>query len=45
MGLLISPNRHLNAQLYWGYRLHRVTTPNDDAQDLGIYFKVSYEAF
>ncbi len=45
VGLLISPNRRLNAQLYWGHRFHRVATSGNDPQDLGIYFKVSYEAF
>jgi hemolysin activation/secretion protein len=45
MGLLYSPNRHLNAQFYWGYRLQNVPNPHDNAQDLGIHFKLTFEAF
>ncbi|MGA2140413.1 MAG: ShlB/FhaC/HecB family hemolysin secretion/activation protein, partial [Verrucomicrobiia bacterium] len=45
IGLLFSPNRHLNAQLYWGARLVHVPNPNDNLQDLGINFKVTFEAF
>jgi hemolysin activation/secretion protein len=45
VGLLYNPNRHLNAQLYWGARLVRVNHPNDNIQDLGITFKVTFEAF
>jgi hemolysin activation/secretion protein len=45
VGVLISPNKHLNAQLYWGYAFRKIANPNDDLQDVGINFKVSYEAF
>jgi hemolysin activation/secretion protein len=45
VGVLISPNEHLNAQLYWGHAFRKIANPNDDLQDLGITFKVSYEAF
>jgi len=46
MGLLISPNRHINAQLYWGYRLRHIQTPSEkNAQDLGLHFKVNLEVF
>ena len=45
VGVLFSPNEHLNAQLYWGYAFRKIANPNDDLQDLGITFKVSYEAF
>ncbi len=45
IGLLFNPNRHLNAQLYWGARLVHVPNPNDNLQDLGIHFKVTFEAF
>ncbi len=45
VGLLYTPNRHLNAQLYWGYRLVHVPNPDDNLQDLGITFKVTFEAF
>jgi hemolysin activation/secretion protein len=46
LGLLIAPNKHFNAQLYWGYRLHHVDTPDDeDPQDLGLHFRVNFEVF
>ena len=45
LGLLYNPNRHLNAQLYWGGRIVHVPNPHDDLQDVGIHFKVTFEAF
>ena len=45
IGLLINPNRHLSAQLYWGYRFTHVPNPQDNAQDLGLHFKVTFETF
>jgi len=45
IGVLVTPNRHLNAQLYWGHAFRKIANPNDDLQDIGITFKVSYEAF
>jgi hemolysin activation/secretion protein len=45
-GLLVSPNKHVSAQLYWGYRLHHVTVPDGSgAQGLGLSFKINIEAF
>lgn len=45
VGILITPNQHLNAQLYWGYAFRKIANPNDDPQDIGITFKVSCVAF
>jgi hemolysin activation/secretion protein len=45
IGVLITPNSQLNAQLYWGYAFRKFSNPDDDVQDLGITFKVSYQAF
>jgi hemolysin activation/secretion protein len=45
VGLLVTPNRHVNAQLYWGHGFQRIKTPDNDLQDLGLYFKVNCEAF
>lgn len=46
VGILISPNKHINAQLYWGYRLRHIPTPVDEnAQDLGLHFRVNFEVF
>src|SRR5205823_499988 len=45
VGLLVNPNRHFDARLYWGYRFEHVRTEGNDIQDLGIHFKVSFAAF
>lgn len=45
VGILITPNKHINAQLYWGYRLRHLRTPQNDAQDLGLHFRVNIAAF
>jgi hemolysin activation/secretion protein len=44
-GLLFTPNRHVNAQLYWGYAFKNIKTPDNDLQDLGLTFKVTIDAF
>jgi len=45
-GLLLAPNKHFSAELYWGYRLRHVDIPDDaGAQGLGISFKINIEAF
>jgi hemolysin activation/secretion protein len=42
LGLVLQPNRHIHAQLFWGYRLRHVPTPADkDPQDLGLHFVVN----
>ncbi len=46
LGLLITPNRHLNAQLYWGHPWRHVEISGErDAQDLGLHFRVNIDAF
>ena len=45
IGLLITPNKHCAAQLYWGHPFQRIKTGNDDPQDLGLHFRVNIEAF
>ena len=45
LGLLIKTNKHVDAQLYWGYRLHDVDNPHDNAQDLGLHFQVIVSMF
>jgi hemolysin activation/secretion protein len=44
LGVLVSPNEHLHAQLYWGYRFREITSPGNTLQDSGIYFQVNFEA-
>lgn len=46
VGLLLTPNRHFSAELYWGHRLRHVDEPpDDDPQDLGLHFKINLAAF
>ncbi|HUJ11127.1 MAG TPA: ShlB/FhaC/HecB family hemolysin secretion/activation protein [Verrucomicrobiae bacterium] len=45
IGILLNPNKHLSAQLYWGYRFTHVPNPHNNAQDLGLHFKVIFQAF
>jgi hemolysin activation/secretion protein len=45
-GLLVSPNKHVSLEFYWGYRLRHVEVPdNSGAQGLGISFRVNIQAF
>jgi hemolysin activation/secretion protein len=41
IGLLYTDNR-LNAQLYYGHALKRINTPNNDLQDKGIHFGLTF---
>jgi hemolysin activation/secretion protein len=46
VGLLLAPNKYVNAQLYWGYRLRHIPMPPDkNAQDLGLHFQVNFNLF
>ena len=46
VGLLVAPERHVSAQLYWGYRLRHVDVPEDaGGQGLGLAFKINIQAF
>ena len=46
VGLIFDPNRHVHAQLYWGYGFNRDLVPNgNNLQDYGIHFFVSVNAF
>jgi hemolysin activation/secretion protein len=45
-GLVYTPNRHVNAQVYYGYAIDRdINTESDDLQDAGIHFNVLLLAF
>jgi hemolysin activation/secretion protein len=45
-GILFTPNKHLSAEVYWGYRLRDVEIPDDAGlQDLGLGFRVNLMAF
>ena len=45
IGLLLTPNKHMNAQLYWGHPFANLNDGHNDPQDLGLHFKVSVETF
>jgi hemolysin activation/secretion protein len=45
IGLLLNPCRNANAVLYWGYAFKDFKTPENDPQDLGLHFRVTFEAF
>jgi hemolysin activation/secretion protein len=46
VGLQYTPNRHVNAQLYYGYALNRdINDESDDLQDAGIHFNLLVLAF
>jgi len=46
LGILFTPNKHLSAEVYWGYRLRHVEIPDDAGlQDLGLGFRVNLMAF
>lgn len=46
IGLLATPCRHVAAELYWGHPLRHIEVPDDDnAQDLGLHFRVNIAAF
>lgn len=45
-GLVFAPNKHISAQLYWGYRLRHLEMPHDaGAQGLGLSFRINVQAF
>lgn len=45
-GLVFAPNKHISAQLYWGYRLRHIDMPKDaGAQGLGLSFRINVQAF
>jgi hemolysin activation/secretion protein len=46
IGIIINPNKHVFAELFWGHQLHALPTPPDkDAQDLGLSFLVNVQVF
>jgi hemolysin activation/secretion protein len=46
LGMLFSPNKHVAAEVYWGYRLRHVETPDDAGlQAHGVGFRVKLMAF
>ncbi len=46
-GLIFTPSKYVNAQLYWGYALNRTNVVQDgkNLQDYGLHFSISINAF
>ena len=45
VGLLLNLDKTLNAHFYWGYPFRDFDDPEDDIQDLGIHFRITWFAF
>ena len=46
LGLMFDPNRHVHAQIYWGYAFNRDLVPSgNNLQNWGIHFFVAINAF
>ena len=46
VGLIVTPNERVNAEIYWGYRFTHIDAPDKkDLQDYGLNFRVSVLAF
>ena len=44
-GILITPNQHVSAQLYYGYPLKHFDNASENIQDYGLHFDVLLLAF
>jgi hemolysin activation/secretion protein len=45
LGLLLNVTQRFSAQLYWGYAFNDVHGTKGDSQDLGLHFRINFEAF
>jgi hemolysin activation/secretion protein len=46
LGLIFNPDKHVLAQIYWGYAFNRSLVPSgNNLQDYGIHFFISVNAF
>ena len=46
LGLIFDPERHVHAELYWGYAFNRtLVTEHNNLQDYGFHFVVTINAF
>ncbi len=41
LGFILTPNRHINVELFWGYAFKDFDTPEDNLQDAGLHFAVT----
>ena len=46
LGLIFNPEKHVHAQIYWGYAINRdLVSDGNDLQDYGFHFVVGVAAF
>ncbi len=45
LGVLFTPNEHVDMRLYWGHALTDVDNDDNDLQDHGIHFSLRFDAF
>jgi len=45
IGVVLTPCKNFEAQLFWGYRLREVDLPYNDPQDIGLHFRIRISAF
>jgi hemolysin activation/secretion protein len=45
VGFLFHPNRHLDAELYWGHPFKNIDNGEHDLQDHGFHFNLTWELF
>ncbi len=45
LGILFTPFEQLNCQLYWGYPFREIDRDENDLQDKGIHFNISFSTF
>ncbi len=45
IGVLFSPGRRFNCQVYWGYPFRDANNDDDDLQDEGFHFSMVFNAF
>ena len=45
LGVVFTPNRHVNLQVYYGYPMTNQGESHQDLQDIGIHFNFAFYAF
>ena len=45
IGLMVTPNRHVNCSIFWGHRFREFEGQHGNVQDLGIHFRLAVDVF
>jgi hemolysin activation/secretion protein len=45
LGLLFHPNQHIHAEVYWGHPFKSFESDDNDLQDMGFHFNITFSAF